>query len=69
MAPAPLRAIWMKNTSALTLDGGSFNVLESEVFAGARIDRPRSSRAKNGCFVRDGFGIAGRGSRMRRRST
>ena len=30
----PLRAIWMKNTSALTLDGGSFNVLESEVFAG-----------------------------------
>src|SRR5215475_8455809 len=30
----PLRAIWVKNTSALTLDGGSFNVLESEVFAG-----------------------------------
>ncbi len=30
----PLRAIWMKNTSSLTLDGGSFNVLESEVFAG-----------------------------------
>lgn len=30
----PLRAIWIKNTSALTLDGGSFNVLESEVFAG-----------------------------------
>src|SRR5215470_11782414 len=30
----PLRAIWMKNTSTLTLDGGSFNVLESEVFAG-----------------------------------
>lgn len=33
-AGRPLRAIWMKNTSALTLDGGSFNVLESEVFAG-----------------------------------
>jgi hypothetical protein len=30
----PLRALWMKNTSSLTLDGGSFNVLESEVFAG-----------------------------------
>src|SRR6267142_2107870 len=30
----PLRALWMKNTSPLTLDGGSFNVLESEVFAG-----------------------------------
>jgi len=33
-AGRPLRAIWMKNTSSLTLDGGSFNVLESEVFAG-----------------------------------
>jgi hypothetical protein len=30
----PLRALWVKNISALTLDGGSFSVLESEVFAG-----------------------------------
>lgn len=30
----PLRALWIKNTSPLTLDGGSFSVLESEVFAG-----------------------------------
>jgi hypothetical protein len=30
----PLRALWMKNTSPLTLDGGSFSVLEGEVFAG-----------------------------------
>jgi hypothetical protein len=30
----PLRALWLKNTSNLTLDGGSFSVLESEVFAG-----------------------------------
>ncbi|HWT87994.1 MAG TPA: carboxypeptidase regulatory-like domain-containing protein, partial [Candidatus Angelobacter sp.] len=36
----PLRAIWMKNTSALTLDGGSFNVLESEVFAGEGLTDP-----------------------------
>jgi hypothetical protein len=30
----PLRALWLNNTSALTLDGGSFSVLENEVFAG-----------------------------------
>jgi hypothetical protein len=30
----PLRALWLKNTSKLTLDGGSFSVLENEVFAG-----------------------------------
>ncbi|HWY07574.1 MAG TPA: carboxypeptidase regulatory-like domain-containing protein [Candidatus Acidoferrales bacterium] len=30
----PLRALWVKNTSPLTLDAGSFSVLESEVFAG-----------------------------------
>jgi hypothetical protein len=30
----PLRALWLKNTSNLTLDGGSFSVLEDEVFAG-----------------------------------
>jgi len=30
----PLRGLWLKNTSGLTLDGGSFSVLENEVFAG-----------------------------------
>ena len=30
----PLRALWLKNTSPLTLDEGSFSVLESDVFAG-----------------------------------
>src|SRR5579872_3428230 len=29
-----LRALWLDNTSSLTLDGGSFNVLEGEAFAG-----------------------------------
>src|SRR5260370_14461054 len=29
----PLCGLWLKNTSALTLDGGSFSVLENEVFA------------------------------------
>ena len=30
----PLRALWLKNTSPLTLDEGSFTVLEDDVFAG-----------------------------------
>ena len=30
----PLRGLWLKNTSPLTLDAGSFSVLEDEVFAG-----------------------------------
>jgi len=36
----PLRALWLKNTSSLTLDGGSFNVLENEVFAGEGLTDP-----------------------------
>jgi uncharacterized coiled-coil protein SlyX len=30
----PLRALWLTNSSSLTLDGGSFSVLEDEKFAG-----------------------------------
>jgi len=30
----PLRALWINNTSSLTLDGGSFSVLENDIFAG-----------------------------------
>ena len=29
-----LRALWVENTSGLTLDGGSFNVLDGDAFAG-----------------------------------
>lgn len=36
----PLRALWLTNTSHLTLDGGSFSVLESEVFAGEGLTDP-----------------------------
>jgi len=32
--PRPLRALWVTNSSSLTLDGGSFSVLEDETFAG-----------------------------------
>jgi hypothetical protein len=30
----PLRALWLTNSSPLTLDGGSFTILEKEAFAG-----------------------------------
>jgi hypothetical protein len=36
----PLRALWLKNTSSLTLDGGSFSVLENEIFAGEGLTDP-----------------------------
>jgi hypothetical protein len=35
-----LRALWLDNTSALTLDGGSFNVLEGDAFAGEGLMDP-----------------------------
>ena len=36
----PLRALWVKNTSPLILDAGSFSVLESQVFAGEGLTDP-----------------------------
>jgi acyl-CoA hydrolase len=35
-----LRALWLENNSGLTLDGGSFSVLEQETFAGEGILDP-----------------------------
>src|SRR5215469_10890158 len=37
MPSAPLRALWLRNNSGLTLDGGTFNVLEQDSFAGEGI--------------------------------
>lgn len=38
--PRPQRALWVTNSSGLTLDGGSFSVLEEETFAGEGIMEP-----------------------------
>jgi hypothetical protein len=35
--PRPQRALWITNSSGLTLDGGTFSVLEEETFAGEGI--------------------------------
>ncbi|MGA8366767.1 MAG: carboxypeptidase regulatory-like domain-containing protein [Candidatus Acidiferrales bacterium] len=39
-SPRPLRALWLTNSSPLTLDGGSFSVLEDEAFAGEGLTDP-----------------------------
>ena len=36
----PLRALWLTNSSPLTLDGGGFTVLEDEAFAGEGLTDP-----------------------------
>src|SRR5262249_10932122 len=36
----PLRGLWLRNSSTLTLDEGSFSVLENEVFAGEGLTDP-----------------------------
>jgi hypothetical protein len=36
----PLRAVWLTNTSGLTLDGGSFSVVEGDAFAGEGLMEP-----------------------------
>jgi len=38
--PRPERALWLTNSTNLTLDGGSFSVLEDETFAGEGIFDP-----------------------------
>jgi len=39
-SPWPLRALWVTNSSGLTLDGGAFNVIEENAFAGEGIIDP-----------------------------
>ena len=38
--PRPQRALWLNNSSGLTLDGGSFSVLEENTFAGEGVFDP-----------------------------
>jgi len=38
--PRPQRALWLNNSTGLTLDGGSFSVFEDETFAGEGIFDP-----------------------------
>ena len=40
MSPRPLRALWITNSSGLTLDSGAFNVIENNAFAGEGLIDP-----------------------------
>ncbi len=42
----PLRGLWLTNSSGLTLDGGSFSVVESEAFAGEGMMEPLKPGAR-----------------------
>jgi hypothetical protein len=42
----PLRAIWLTNATGLTLDGGSFSVVEGQAFAGEGLMEPLKAGAK-----------------------
>jgi hypothetical protein len=44
--PRPQRALWLTNTSGLTLDPGSFNVIDDEAFAGEGLTNPISPGEK-----------------------
>ena len=39
-SPRPLRALWITNSSGLTLDSGAFNVIENNAFAGEGLIDP-----------------------------
>jgi hypothetical protein len=39
-SPAPMRALWLTNSSPLTLDGGSFSITEDDAFAGEGLTNP-----------------------------
>jgi hypothetical protein len=39
-SPRPLRALWLTNATGLTLDGGSFSVVEGQAFAGEGLMDP-----------------------------
>ena len=38
--PRPLRAVWLTNTTGLTLDGGTFTVVDGQAFAGEGLIEP-----------------------------
>lgn len=51
-SPRPLRALWVTNSSPLTLDGGSFSVLEDESFAGEGLTDSIKPKRETFAFLR-----------------
>lgn len=65
----PLRALWLTNSSALTLDGGSFTVLEGDAFAGEGLLDPMKPAERRLISYAVDLGVqvtADQGQRVRR---
>jgi hypothetical protein len=45
-SPRALRALWIKNTSGLTLDSGTFNIIDNNAFAGEGLIDPLKSQER-----------------------
>jgi hypothetical protein len=69
--PRPQRALWLTNSSGLTLDGGSFSVMEDETFAGEGIFDPiRPDEKRLGSYATDlALNVSSRNTIERQRVT
>lgn len=53
----PLRAVWLTNTTGLTLDGGSISIIDGNAFAGEGLVEPLAQSAKRLVSYADDLGI------------
>jgi len=53
----PLRAVWLSNTTGLTLDGGSVTVIDGNAFAGEGLIEPLAASAKRLVSYAEDLGI------------
>jgi hypothetical protein len=53
----PLRAVWLSNTTGLTLDGGSVTVIDGSAFAGEGLIEPLAASAKRLVSYAEDLGV------------
>ena len=53
----PLRAVWLSNTTGLTLDGGSVTVIDGNAFAGEGLIEPLAASAKRLVSYAEDLGV------------
>jgi hypothetical protein len=57
MSGHPLRAVWLSNTTGLTLDGGSITVIDGNAFAGEGLIEPLAAAAKRLVSYAEDLGV------------
>ncbi len=57
MSGHPLRAVWLSNTTGLTLDGGSVTVIDGNAFAGEGLIEPLAASAKRLVSYAEDLGV------------